>query len=125
MFVFMFLVTGVGNASTFQMIPNIMRREVPRLMPELAAADVRYCRPYRPRPVRAFAVAVDGRGAIFRIGFRQEQAEAAGCDLRGASPRTGRGRGEARTPATRQAGGGTIFFGKICQRSIRQVARSG
>ena len=35
-FVFMFFMTGVGNASTFQMIPVIMRQEVPRLMPELA-----------------------------------------------------------------------------------------
>jgi NNP family nitrate/nitrite transporter-like MFS transporter len=27
MFIFMFFVTGVGNASTFQMIPVIMRKE--------------------------------------------------------------------------------------------------
>jgi NNP family nitrate/nitrite transporter-like MFS transporter len=26
MFIFMFFMTGVGNASTFQMIPNIMRQ---------------------------------------------------------------------------------------------------
>lgn len=36
MFILMFFMTGVGNASTFQMIPNIMRQEVPHLMPELA-----------------------------------------------------------------------------------------
>src|SRR3546814_19923082 len=36
-FIFMFFMTGVGNASTFQMIPAIMRQEVPRLMPELGA----------------------------------------------------------------------------------------
>lgn len=35
-FIFMFFMTGVGNASTFQMIPGIMRTEVPRLMPELS-----------------------------------------------------------------------------------------
>ena len=35
-FIFMFFMTGVGNASTFQMIPNIMRQEVLRLMPDLA-----------------------------------------------------------------------------------------
>jgi NNP family nitrate/nitrite transporter-like MFS transporter len=35
-FVFLFLATGVGNASTFQMIPVIMRQEMARLMP---AAD--------------------------------------------------------------------------------------
>ena len=35
-FLFLFFVTGVGNASTFQMIPAIMRKEMTRLMP---AAD--------------------------------------------------------------------------------------
>jgi MFS transporter, NNP family, nitrate/nitrite transporter len=37
MFLVLFFATGVGNASTFQMIPNIMRKEVERLMPQ---ADV-------------------------------------------------------------------------------------
>jgi NNP family nitrate/nitrite transporter-like MFS transporter len=36
MFLFLFFVSGVGNASTFQMIPSIMRTEMGRLMP---AAD--------------------------------------------------------------------------------------
>jgi NNP family nitrate/nitrite transporter-like MFS transporter len=39
-FVFLFFVTGVGNASTFQMIPAIMRQEMVRLMPG-ADADAR------------------------------------------------------------------------------------
>ncbi|MDZ4868979.1 MAG: MFS transporter, partial [Alphaproteobacteria bacterium] len=34
MFVFLFFVTGIGNASTFQMIPAIMRKEMDRLMPQ-------------------------------------------------------------------------------------------
>ncbi len=34
-FLFMFAATGVGNASTFQMIPAIMRQEVARLEPHL------------------------------------------------------------------------------------------
>src|SRR5690606_33846611 len=34
-FMALFFFTGVGNASTFQMIPVIMGREVPRLMPRL------------------------------------------------------------------------------------------
>jgi NNP family nitrate/nitrite transporter-like MFS transporter len=34
-FIFLFLVTGIGNASTFQMIPAIMRKEIDRLMPEI------------------------------------------------------------------------------------------
>ncbi len=39
MFMVLFLATGIGNASTFQMIPVIMRKEIDRLMPELAPAD--------------------------------------------------------------------------------------
>lgn len=35
MFMVIFFATGVGNASTFQMVPVIMRKEVARLMPEL------------------------------------------------------------------------------------------
>ena len=38
-FLFLFAATGVGNASTFQMIPAIMRKEVARLEPGLSAAD--------------------------------------------------------------------------------------
>jgi len=34
MFILLFAATGVGNASTFQMIPNIMRQEMIRLMPK-------------------------------------------------------------------------------------------
>ena len=39
MFLVLFFATGVGNASTFQMIPNIMRKEMDRLMPTADAAD--------------------------------------------------------------------------------------
>ncbi|OJX47744.1 MFS transporter [Devosia sp. 66-22] len=39
MFMVLFLATGIGNASTFQMIPVIMRKEIDRLMPELAPTD--------------------------------------------------------------------------------------
>ncbi len=35
MFMLLFFATGVGHASTFQMIPIIFRTEVARLMPEL------------------------------------------------------------------------------------------
>ncbi|KJZ08405.1 MFS transporter [Halomonas sp. S2151] len=38
-FMLLFFATGVGNASTFQMIPSIFRKEVPRLMPNLTAAE--------------------------------------------------------------------------------------
>jgi len=36
-FMLLFFATGVGNASTFQMIPNIMRQEMIRLMPDADA----------------------------------------------------------------------------------------
>jgi NNP family nitrate/nitrite transporter-like MFS transporter len=39
MFMVLFFATGVGNASTFQMIPVIFRKEIPRLMPELTPAQ--------------------------------------------------------------------------------------
>ena len=38
MFMLLFMATGVGNASTFQMIPAIMRKEVTRLEPQLTGA---------------------------------------------------------------------------------------
>lgn len=38
MFMVLFFATGVGNASTFQMIPVIMQKEVNRLMPDLDPA---------------------------------------------------------------------------------------
>ena len=34
-FLFLFLMTGIGNASTFQMIPAIMRKEIARLEPQM------------------------------------------------------------------------------------------
>ena len=39
MFMVLFFATGVGNASTFQMIPVIYRKEVPRLLPQLSEAE--------------------------------------------------------------------------------------
>ena len=43
MFLMLFFATGVGNASTFQMIPNIMRQEIDRLMPDAdATARIRH-----------------------------------------------------------------------------------
>ena len=38
MFLLLFFASGVGNASTFQMIPAIMRKEMDRLMPRLTPA---------------------------------------------------------------------------------------
>ena len=49
MFMVLFFATGVGNASTFQMIPVIMRKEVDRLMPERKRGQPRSARPRRNR----------------------------------------------------------------------------
>ncbi|MDX9764316.1 MAG: MFS transporter, partial [Chiayiivirga sp.] len=38
-FLFLFFVSGVGNASTFQMIPVIMRKEIDRLMPGMTPEE--------------------------------------------------------------------------------------
>jgi len=64
-FVFMFFVTGVGNASTFQMIPAIMRQEVPRLMPELDAAQRTRQAEKESAAIVGFTSAIAAYGAFF------------------------------------------------------------
>jgi NNP family nitrate/nitrite transporter-like MFS transporter len=65
MFIFMFFVTGVGNASTFQMIPNIMRIEVPRLMPELNASQRTRQAEKESAAIVGFTSAIAAYGAFF------------------------------------------------------------
>ena len=65
MFIFMFFVTGVGNASTFQMIPNIMRQEVPRLMPALSAEATRRQAEKESAAIVGFTSAIAAYGAFF------------------------------------------------------------
>ncbi|MDR1967087.1 MAG: MFS transporter [Burkholderiaceae bacterium] len=63
MFMLLFAATGVGNASTFQMIPNIMRQELVRLMPK-AAPEARL------RQVEKESAAITGfTSAIAAYGF--------------------------------------------------------
>ncbi|MFM5894895.1 MAG: nitrate/nitrite transporter [Novosphingobium sp.] len=64
-FVFMFFVTGVGNASTFQMIPVIMRQEVPRLMPELDNAQRTRQAEKESAAIVGFTSAIAAYGAFF------------------------------------------------------------
>ena len=64
-FVFMFFVTGVGNASTFQMIPVIMRSEVPRLMPQLAPAERTRQAEKESAAIIGFTSAIAAYGAFF------------------------------------------------------------
>ena len=65
MFIFMFFMTGVGNASTFQMIPVIMRQEVPRLMPGLPTdAQLRQAEK-ESAAIVGFTSAIAAYGAFF------------------------------------------------------------
>lgn len=64
-FMALFLLTGVGNASTFQMIPVIMGREIPRLMPGLDAAGVRKQAGRESAAIIAFTSAIAAYGAFF------------------------------------------------------------
>ena len=64
-FMALFFLTGVGNASTFQMIPAIMGREIPRLMPELDAAATRKQAERESAAIIAFTSAIAAYGAFF------------------------------------------------------------
>ena len=64
-FMALFLLTGVGNASTFQMIPAIMGREVPRLLPDLDAAASRKQAERESAAIIAFTSAIAAYGAFF------------------------------------------------------------
>ena len=65
MFMVLFFATGVGNASTFQMIPIIMREEVRRLMPDLSAADGLRQAEKESAAIIGFTSAIAAYGAFF------------------------------------------------------------
>ena len=65
MFMALFLATGVGNASTFQMIPTIMDKEVARLMPDLDEDGRRLQSGRESAAIIAFTSAVAAYGAFF------------------------------------------------------------
>jgi NNP family nitrate/nitrite transporter-like MFS transporter len=65
MFLVLFFATGVGNASTFQMIPNIMRKEIDRLMPDAEqAVRVRQAEK-ESAAITGFTSAIAAFGAFF------------------------------------------------------------
>lgn len=64
-FMALFFLTGVGNASTFQMIPSIIRQEVPRLMPHLDAAESLKTAERESAAIIAFTSAIAAYGAFF------------------------------------------------------------
>ncbi len=65
MFMFLFFATGVGNASTFQMIPVIMGKEIRRLMPTLATSEQRRHADRESAAIIGFTSAIAAYGAFF------------------------------------------------------------
>ncbi len=64
-FMALFFLTGVGNASTFQMIPSIMKQEIPRLLPSLDATQMQRTIERESAAIIAFTSAIAAYGAFF------------------------------------------------------------
>jgi NNP family nitrate/nitrite transporter-like MFS transporter len=64
-FMVLFFATGVGNASTFQMIPAIMRTEMPRLEPSLTVPARQKQAEMESAAIIGFTSAVAAYGAFF------------------------------------------------------------
>ncbi len=64
-FLALFFFTGVGNASTFQMIPVIMRKEIARLMPKETATVQNRHAERESAAIIAFTSAIGGYGGFF------------------------------------------------------------
>ena len=65
MFMILFFATGVGNASTFQMIPAIMRVEVPRLEPGMTPTALQRQAEMESAAIIGFTSAIAAYGAFF------------------------------------------------------------
>ena len=85
-FMVLFLLTGIGNASTFQMIPTIMRQEVPRLLPGLEPSAQLIQSERESAAIIAFTSAIAAYGAFFipkaygtSIGFTGQPHAALWC----------------------------------------------
>lgn len=64
-FMALFFFTGVGNSSTFQMIPVIMRLEIPRLSPGASPEASRQQAERESAAIVAFTSAIGGYGGFF------------------------------------------------------------
>ena len=64
-FLFLFAATGIGNASTFQMIPAIMRKEVARLEPGLSPLERVKQSDKEAAAIIGFTSAIAAYGAFF------------------------------------------------------------
>ncbi|MCC6470398.1 MAG: MFS transporter [Alphaproteobacteria bacterium] len=65
MFLLLFTATGIGNASTFQMIPAIMRKEIPRLEPGMTPTDQTRQAEKESAAIIGFTSAIAAYGAFF------------------------------------------------------------
>ncbi|MCC2096174.1 MAG: NarK family nitrate/nitrite MFS transporter [Hyphomicrobiales bacterium] len=65
MFMILFFATGVGNASTFQMIPAIMRQEIPHLEPGMSPAQQARQTEMESAAIIGFTSAIAAYGAFF------------------------------------------------------------
>jgi MFS transporter, NNP family, nitrate/nitrite transporter len=64
-FILLFFATGVGNASTFQMIPAIMRKEIARLEPHLKGDALLRQSEKESAAITGFTSAIAAYGAFF------------------------------------------------------------
>ncbi len=64
-FMLLFFASGVGNASTFQMIPAIMRKEIARLQPQSPVADQQKQAEKESAAITGFVSAIAAFGAFF------------------------------------------------------------
>ena len=64
-FMLLFVLTGIGNASTFQMIPTIVRQEVPRLVPGIGPKAALAQSERESASIIAFTSAIAAYGAFF------------------------------------------------------------
>ncbi|HEY5626707.1 MAG TPA: MFS transporter [Nitrospira sp.] len=65
MFMLLFIATGVGNASTFQMIPIIMRKEILRLLPDESPKEQLRQAETESAAIIGFTSAIAAYGAFF------------------------------------------------------------
>ena len=65
LFILLFFASGVGNASTFQMIPGIMRHEIARLEPGLSPDAQRAQAEKESAAITGFTSAIAAYGAFF------------------------------------------------------------
>ena len=64
-FLWLFFWTGVGNASTFQMIPAIVRNDMPRLMPQASQAERLRASEMEAAAIVGFTSAIGAYGGFF------------------------------------------------------------